>query len=166
MAAKKPNLGRDLTLSFSVNGQVILELGLYTDVHFKPVWSEKKIVPINNGGIPVARSIYGGHDVEIQFGRRDSTGEQLAQFLQDNYTGGGSEPNVTLTEIVKDDDGSFTSYQYIDGIVYPTDLGSFKATDEVMQTFKFFFAQRIQLGTGLNSPTLSGATLASVASTF
>jgi len=148
MAAQKQNLGKDLTLSFSANGQVIKELGFYTDVMFKPLFSDKKIVPINNGGVPVARVIYSGHEVELTFGRRDATGEELALFIEQNYVAGAPEIDVTLTQIVQDEDGTYDTWQYVNGIIYPTDMGSFKTVEDVSQTFKFFFSRKLSISAG------------------
>lgn len=156
----KFNIGRDLAISVSVNGSVIAQFGLTTDTSFKPSWTEAKVRPTNNGGLWVVRPIFGGYDVEVTYARVDGTGDDLAQFLQDTFINGDSDPSVSLLETVRNDDGSIDQYNYINGTIYPTDGGSFKGVDEVNQAFKMFFPERqlISSSNG-NAPTFGGQAL-------
>lgn len=155
----KFNLGRDLTVSVSINGSVIKQFGLHIDTHFRPQWTEAKVRPTNNGGVFVARPIFGGYEVEIQYARVNGVGDDLAQFLEDNFKAGGPDPDITMLETVRNDDGSIDQYNYINGTLMPTDSGSYKGVDEVNQTVKFFFPERESVGAGATL-TLGGQTLA------
>jgi hypothetical protein len=153
----KQNIGRDLTAVFTANGQVLAEFGLLEDTHIKPIWQERKVVPTNNGGIPVARTIFGGYDVDVMYARVGAVGDDLATFLENNFVAGNSDVVVTMTETVRNDDGSIDVYQYINGIIYPTDLGSFKGVEDVTQSYKMFFPRRQGVtSSGGGIPTLSG----------
>jgi hypothetical protein len=152
------NVGRDMAISFTVGGQAIAEFGLYTDTHFKPMWTETRSKPTNRGGIPQARTNYGGYEVDLNLDRVDGVPDQIIQFLEDNYIAGNPDVNVTIQVTVRNADGTVDQIMYLDGIMYPTDGGSFKGTENVQMTFKFFF-QRRQLISSAATPTLSGAAL-------
>jgi len=151
----KQNIGRDLSVSFSVNGAVIAQFGLHTDTSIKPQWTESKVRPTNNGGIFVARPIFGGYEVDLTYARVNSVGDDLAQFLENNFEAGFPDFNVTMLETIRNYDGTINQYQYINGIMYPTDLGSWKGAEDVPQTFKFFFPQRQAVSLQSNA-TVSG----------
>jgi hypothetical protein len=151
----KFNIGRDLTISVSVNGNVIQQFGLHIDTHFTPQWTEAKVRPTNNGGVFVARAIFGGYEVTLQFARVNGVGDDLAQWLEDNFKAGGADPDISMLETVVNSDGSRNQYNYINGTIIPTDGGSFKGVDEVNQTFKFFFPERESVGIG-STLTLGG----------
>lgn len=138
----KFNIGRDLTLTISVNGSVVNELGLLTETSFKADWSMKKVTPTNKGGITVARSIFGGYDVECHITRQDSTADDFFSMLEANWIAGGQDPDVTLLETVRNPDGSVDQYNYIDGTIAPEGDGIYKGLDESTMSVKFFFPQR------------------------
>lgn len=136
------NVGRDLAVSFTAGGQTIAQFGLHTDTHIKPMWTETRSKPTNNGGIPEARTIYGGYEVDLTFDRVDGTGDAIMQFLEDNYIAGNPDIIVTLQVTIRNANGTVDQFLYLDGIMYPTDGGHFKQTDNVPQTFKFYFKRR------------------------
>ena len=142
-------------MQFAVNGAVISQFGLHTDTKITPEWTENKVRPTNNGGVVVARPIFGGYNVEVVFARVNGTGDDLAQFLEDNFKGGGNDPEVTLLETVRNADGSVNQYQYIHGILYPSDLGSFRGIEDVSQTMKAYFPERVNVGVA-GASTVSG----------
>lgn len=157
--ANKFNIGRDLAVSISVNGVVLAQFGYHTDTHVQPQWTEKKIVPTNNGGVPVARGIFGGYNVDIVFARINGVADSVMQFLEDTFKSGATDPVVTMQETVTNDDGSVNQFLYIDGSMLPSDGGSFKGTDEVAQTIKFFFPERQEVGTTGTALTFGGGAL-------
>lgn len=142
----KFNIGKDLSITITVGGNVIKQFGYHLDTHFKPMWTEAKVRPTNYGGVYVARAIFGGYEVELQFARINGVGDDLMQFLEDNFKAGGSDPVVTLQETIRNDDGTMNQYNYINGTILPQDGGSFKGVDEVSQTIKFFFPEREAVG--------------------
>jgi hypothetical protein len=154
----KFNIGRDLSFTVVLNGSVIKQFGLHTDTHFRPQWTEAKVRPTNNGGVYVVRPIFGGHEVELTYARVNGAGDNIAQFLEDTFKSGNPDVSVTCTETVRNDDGTQDQFNYINGICYPTDLGSFKGTDETNQVFKFFFPERQQVSsnTGTASTVAGG----------
>jgi hypothetical protein len=141
------NVGRDLTISFNVGGVTLADFGLYTDTHFQPQWTEVRTKPTNNGGIPEARSVFGGYDVTITFDRVNGAAEALIQFFEDNWIAGNPDVSVSLSATIRNADTTVDQIQYLDGIMYPTDGGSFKGTDVVPMTFKCFFKHRQTLST-------------------
>lgn len=155
----KFNIGRDLAVSITVNGNVISEFGLTTDTHFQPQWTEAKVRPTNNGGVFVVRPIFGGYQVDLTFARQNGVGDDLAQFLEDAFENGDQDPVVTMLETVRNDDGSVDQYNYIGGTFYPTDLGSYKGVDEVSQTYRFFFPQRQSVSGSSAQTTLGGQSI-------
>src|ERR1700722_6358310 len=138
----KQNIGRDLSVAFNLGGNTIKQFGLHTDTHFRPQFTEVRSRPTNNGGIPVARAIYGGHEVELAFDRVNGVPMALSQFIEDNFVAGNSDIDVTLQITVRNSDGSVDQSVYSDGIMYPTDDGSYKGTEVVALTYKFFFARK------------------------
>ena len=157
--ANKFNIGRDLAVSISVDGSVLAQFGYHTDTHVQPQWSEKKVVPTNNGGIPVARGIFGGYNVDIVFARINGVADSVMQFLEQRFESGSTDPICTLQETVTNDDGSVNQYLYLNGTMLPSDAGSFKGVDEVSQTIKFFFPQRQEVGTTGTALTYGGGAL-------
>jgi hypothetical protein len=133
-----------------VNGNVIQQFGLHTDTHFQPDWTAAKVVPTNNGGIVVARAIFGGYNVTLMFARVNGVGDDLAQFLEDNWEAGQPDPSVSMLETVYNTDGSVNQYNYINGTILPKDGGSFKGVSEVSGTYDFFFPQRQSVGAATN----------------
>jgi hypothetical protein len=158
MSQHKQNLGRDLTVSITLNGQVIQQFDLHYDTHIQPQYTERKVVPTNNGGITVARPVFNGWDVTIQYYRQDGIPDAVAQFVQDNYVAGNPDIDVSMQQTVRNDDGSVDIYQYINGIVYPTDSGSFKGNEDVTGTFKLFFPLRQAMTSA--TPGFGGSALA------
>ena len=151
------NVGRDLTISINVGGVTLADFGLYTDTHFQPQWTEVRTKPTNNGGIPEARSVFGGYDVTIAFDRVNGTSEALVQFVEDNWVAGNPDAAVTLSATIRNADGSIDQIVYLDGIMYPTDGGSFKGTDVVACTFKCFFKHRQLISSSANPLLGAGA---------
>lgn len=156
-AQQKQNLGRDLSVSVSLNGQVIQQFNLHTDTHIQPLYAERKVIPTNNGGITVARPVFNGYDLTIQFMRQDGIPDTVAQFCQDTYIAGNPDIDVTMQVTIRNDDGSVDVFQYFDGIIYPTDEGSWRGNEDVSGTFKMFFPQRLQLTGSPADTTLSGS---------
>lgn len=155
MAQKKQNLGRDLTVSIGFNGQTMQQFDLHTDTHITPMYTERKVTPTNNGGVTVARAVFNGWEVALTYMRTDGIPDTVAQFLQDTYFGGGPDVDVTMQQTVRNDDGSVDVFSYLNGIIYPTDSGSYKGNEDVTGTFKLFFPQRLQLS-GSSVPTIGG----------
>lgn len=155
----KQTVGRDLSIQMTVGGNTIQQFGLHTDTHFQPQWTLRKVTPTNYGGIPVARAIYEGTDVEVQFARVNGIADTLFQFLQDNWVAGNPDVVVTMQETVRNQDGTITQVNYLNGTVYPTDAGSYKGTEEVSQTIKFFFPRSQLIQSGAGSVTTSGSPL-------
>jgi hypothetical protein len=151
------NVGRDLTISFSIGGVSVADFGLYTDTHFQPQWTEVRTRPTNNNGIPEARSVFGGYDVTIAFDRVNGIAESLIQFFEDNWIAGNPDVAVNLYVTIRNSDGTTDQIVYSEGIMYPTDGGSYKGTDVVPMTFKCFFKSRTTLSAAAAS--FSGAAL-------
>ena len=103
-------------------------------------------MPTNNGGIVVARAIFGGYNVTLTFARVNGVADDLAQFLEDNWEAGQSDPVVSMLETVYNTDGTVNTYNYINGTILPKDGGSFKGVSEVTGTYDFFFPQRQSVG--------------------
>lgn len=141
----KFNIGRDLTLSISVNGSILNELGLLTETTFKADWQLKKVVPTNNYGITVARSIFGGYDVECHITRQSSITDDFFFMLEQNWENGGVDPDISLLETVRNEDGTIDQYNYINGTIQPQDSGVYKGLDETTIVVKFFFPQCLPL---------------------
>jgi hypothetical protein len=146
-----------------LNGQVIQEFGLYSDTHIQPLWTERKVIPTNNGGVTVARPVFNGWDVTIQYYRQDGIPDTLGQFCQDNYFAGNPDIEVTMQQTTRNDDASVDMFQYVDGIIYQTDAGSYKGNEDITGTYKMFFPRRIQLTGDTSDATFSGNTLAGAA---
>lgn len=142
--AGKQNLGRDLTVSISLNGSVVAQFDLHTDTHIQPLFTERKVIPTNNGGVTVARPVFNGWDVTITYMRTDGIPDTVQQLTQDTYLSGDSDIDVTMQQTVRNDDGSVDVFQYLEGIIYPTDAGSYKGNEDVSGTFKLFFPRRMQ----------------------
>lgn len=159
MAQQKQNLGRDLSVSITINGKVIKQLNLHTDTHIRPLVSERKVVPTNQGGITVARTVHGGWEVDLNYMRQDGIPDTVAQFLQDNYFAGNAEVNVSMQQTVRNDNGSVDVFQYVNGIIYQTDAGSYKGTEDVSGAYKMYFPKRNLLSTS-SAPTYAGGQLA------
>jgi hypothetical protein len=154
----KQSIGRDLSVSFSLGGNVIRQFGLTTSVKFSPVWTEVVTRPINNGGIPEARAIFGGHNVEVMFDRVNGVSLALSQFIEDNFVAGNADVNVTLQSTIRNADGSVDQVIYLDGIIYPTNDGDFKGVDTVSQSYKMFF-KRTQIVSTAHSVTVGNQRL-------
>lgn len=121
---------------------MIKQFGLHTSTKLHDSWTEVRTRPTNNGGIPVARPIFGGHDVEVTFDRVNGVPLALAQFLEDNWTIGNPDIVVTLQITIRNADGSIDQAIYSDGIMYISDGGDWKGVDVVPMTMKFFFQRR------------------------
>jgi hypothetical protein len=155
----KQNIGRDLSVSITLNGSVIQQIDLYSDTHIRPLWTERKVIPTNNGGVTVARPVFNGWDVDLTYFRQEGIPDTLGQYCQDNYFAGNPDILVTMQQTVRNDDGSVDVFQYINGIIYQTDAGSYKGNEDVSGTYKMFFPQRLQLTGGTQNATYSGAPL-------
>jgi hypothetical protein len=94
--------------------------------------------------LTVARPVFNGYDVDLTYMRQDGIPGSVAQFCQDNYLAGNPDILVTLQETVRNDDGTVDVWTYLNGIIYPTDEGSFKGNEDVSGGFKMFFPYRIQ----------------------
>lgn len=154
----KQNVGRDLALVFTAGNQTLAEFGLTTDVNIKPMFTEIRTSPINQGGVPVARSLYQGYEIDLTFARVDGTADALLQFLEENYEAGNSDIDVSMQITVRNSDNSLDVFIYSDGIVYFTDAGNFKGTGDVPYTVKTFFRRR-QFLSNAASGSLSNAPL-------
>lgn len=164
MAQKKQNLGRDLSVSITMNGVVIQQFGLLTDTHIRPLFTERKVVPTNNGGVTVARAVFNGWECDMTYTRQDGTADTIAQFVQDTYFAGGPDIDVTMQQTVRNTNGSVDVFQYLDGIIYPTDSGSYKGNEDVSGTYKLFFPRRIQLSGSASDATFGGGVIPTVSS--
>lgn len=144
--ARKQNIGRDLSVSVSVNGAVIRQFGLHTSTHIKPLWTERTVVPTNNGGLNVTRAVFNGYEVDLTANRQNGVPDTLQQFLEDTYKAGDPDAVVTMLETVRNDDRSVDQFQYLDGTIFQQDAGDFKGNEDVSQQWRLRFAERIQIG--------------------
>jgi len=151
----KQNVGRDLSLVFTAGGNTLAEFGLTTDVNIKPQFHEVRTKPINAGGVPVARSLYQGYEIDITFSRVNGTADALLQFIEENYEAGNTDINVSMQITVRNSDSSLDVFIFTDGIVYFTDAGNFKSVDDVPYSLKTFFRRR-QFLSNNSAPTAGG----------
>lgn len=83
-----------------------------------------------SGSFSVFRS---GADLEIYF----SEGEQ-------SYLLGGDQIPVTITETIRNIDGTYNQWQFINGVLDLSDGGDFNGNDVVEQTVTFYASQRLR----------------------
>lgn len=62
-----------------------------------------------------------------------------------NYRLGGDQVDVTITQTIKDPDGTTSQWQYVDCAVVLEDAGTYSGTDIVMQSISFQCAAKQQL---------------------
>jgi hypothetical protein len=156
MGQHKQNIGRDLTVSITLNGQVIQQFGLYSDTHIRPLYTERVVIPTNNGGLSVARPVFNGWEVDLSYYRRDGLADTLGQFCQDNYLAGNPDIDVSMQQTVRNDDGTVDTFVYINGIIYQTDAGSYLGTEDITGSFKLRFSLRQQITGAASDITYSG----------
>lgn len=153
-ARLKFNTGRDLTATFTLNGQVIKQFGLHRSTRITPEYTIESETPSNLGGLTIKKPIPMGINVEIDVTRQNGMVDDLFQFLQDNYFAGNPDIAVSLQQTVRNDDGSTNIYNYVDGIIWIDQRGEYPGVSKVSQQIKMFFPRSQAVTT--NTPLTVG----------
>src|ERR1700738_5111784 len=88
------NVGRDATYRLAVNGQIVGNLNLITDVGRKAMTNLHEVIPINNDGVPVFRSTFSGYEYDFHITRQDGTFDTIVDALQQHYYTGQLPPTA------------------------------------------------------------------------
>lgn len=150
----KFNTGRDLTVTFTLNGIVIKAFGLHKSTRITPEYTIESETPSNLGGITIKKPIPMGINVEVDVTRQNGMLDDLFQFLQDNYFAGNPDIAVSMMMTVKNDDGTVNQYNFVDGIVWIDQRGEYPGVSKVSQQIKFYFPRSLAVTT--NTPVSVG----------
>ena len=135
------NIGKDITMTFLVNGQPIGAL-VITSFDKKQITKRAESDPIN--GEPQYQEIEKGWEGSFEWDRRSPILDTFFAQKEDALYNGGVVPAMSITERIREKDGSTSRWRYTGVAVKLDEGGTAKADDKVMQRVGFVAARRIQ----------------------
>lgn len=136
------SVGRDISLCIvAANGPLVLNQ--ITGFQSKPDTTDKKIKGLD--GVTRHLRFPDGWSGTFDIERQDNAlGDYWAQ-VEDGYYAGRNERPVSITETVQEVNGSVSQYRYVNVLLTPDDMGSWKGDESVKQKVKFVAERRIRV---------------------
>jgi hypothetical protein len=137
------NIGRDgyqLTILDPLFGQVTIN-GI-TSFDAKPDMIKLKSVTVD-GNIR-RRAVFDGHTGKFQLDREDATFDNYFAAQEANYFANIAPSLIVITHTINELDGSQSQFQYTNVALYPSEWGSWKGQEKVVQAFDWEAGRRIK----------------------
>jgi hypothetical protein len=155
------NVGADISLTISdAYGDVFPAEALshLTEFDAESEDVEVKVTPISLGGVPIYQTIWYGIRGHMTFARVNGSFESMIISLMNGYYDQGLIPFFTISQTVRNRDGTLDEYMFMGCQWVRPRFGNFRATKEVDMAVEFR-AQRV-VGTGALAPFLGGLPVA------
>lgn len=136
------SVGRDVSLVIvGANGP--LAFSQITGFQSKPDITDKKVKGLD--GVTRHLRFPDGWSGTFDIERQDSTLDDYFAQVEANYYAGVNEQPVSITQTIREVNGSITQYRYMNVLLTPDDAGSWKGDDSVKQKLKFVAERRIKV---------------------
>jgi hypothetical protein len=134
-------VGKDI--SFSIQGpNGTLTLNGVTDYVPKPIWSDLKHKGLD--GLTQHAPVPDGWEIDVKLDRQDNNVDMFFATLEANYFAGQNLISGSVTESIKEKDGSITQFQYQNATFKLNDAGSYKGDALVPQSMCIYASRRVR----------------------
>jgi hypothetical protein len=135
-------IGRDISLNIiGPNGP--LAFSQIIGFQSKPDTTDQKIKGLD--GVTRHLRFPDGWSGTFELERQNSTLDDYWVQLEDNYYAGLNETPISVTETIREVNGSISQYRYVDVLLTIDDAGSYKGDKSVNQKIKFVSARRLKV---------------------
>lgn len=134
MPAQEFNIGRDVTLDIIDPVQGVLRFKLMTSFKGTPKYKDLESGALD--GVPRFASIPAGHETVFEFDRADSRADDYFCAQEENYFNGVAIQNASITETVREVNGSISQYRYSGVALSLTESGPWKGDTLVGQAIR------------------------------
>jgi hypothetical protein len=151
------NVGTDFSAAISDSlGDIFTaeDLGHLTEFDSAAEDSPLKVVPIDNGGIPIFQTIWSGVSGNMMFVRAGPSVNQLIIDLMQGYHYAGIIPQFAIAVNVRNRDGTVDEYLYSGVQFSKPSFGNYKGVKEV--DMKIGFVASMLQTTGSQASFLAG----------
>jgi hypothetical protein len=136
------SVGRDLNLTV-VTPAGPMSFNLLTN--FKSKMDDKKVTVKGIDGKTRHVRFVDGWSGSFSIERRDSTPDDYFSQIEQNYFAGVNEQACSITQIIKEKDGSLTQYRYFGVLLSFDDAGEWAGDNTVKQMISFICERRIKI---------------------
>ena len=147
------NVGTDITLAISDSiGDIFVseDLGYLTEFDSTADDTPLKVVPIDNGGIPIFQTIWSGVSGSMIFVRNGPAFGQLIIDLMNAYYLAGIIPQFNIAVNVRNRDGTIDEYLYTGAQFSKPSFGNFRGIKEVDMKVAFVASQLQTTGSAVS----------------
>lgn len=140
-------LGKEVTMDLELDTiGSLATVGLIKNFSVRQRSNLKVVKPVNNGGVPQARTSEEGWDLEFTITRQNGVLDKLAQLLQDTFYAGKTQLYATFTETIQNQDGTIDQFKYPHSVVWvPNHLSNVQQDEEIDQTLSGYCPKRSQV---------------------
>lgn len=143
MPAKDFNIGRDITLDIYDPQAGLQRFKLMTTYDSEAQYKHLESHALD--GVPRFAAIPYGWKLQFGFDRGSSAADDYFTAQEDNYFNGDPLPEVSITETIREVDGSITQYRYTGVCLYFAKGGTWKGDSLVGQTIEAMCSRRIKI---------------------
>lgn len=144
MAIGNKTVGQDIRVVINtINGVLNITPDLVGEFKFTPVSDWKDWLPVS--GFKENAVLPNGHQGTISLIRKNPIIEKFWADFEAAYYQGQSLQYGSITETIKESDGSLTQWLYSNVIFKVNDFGTYKGNEFVMQEMEWRASSRIQL---------------------
>lgn len=135
-------VGRDVSLNIiGPNGP--LNFSQVVGFQSKPDTTDQKIKGLD--GVTRHLRFPDGWSGKFDIERQDSTLDDYWAQIENNYYAGLNETPISITETIREVNGSISQYRYVDVLLTIDDAGSYAGDKSVKQSVKFVSARRLKV---------------------
>lgn len=143
MATYDFSLGRDLSLDIVDPQQGLLRFPIRTGWDVKAIYHEIDSVALD--AVHRHRDIPSGWQGTLDLDRADNTVDAYFAAFEANFYNGADQPKLTITESIKERDGSISQYRYENVTIRLEDAGGWKGNDKRTLRVAFNAERRKQI---------------------
>lgn len=145
MSVSGYTIGQDVKLDFIIPNIGTVRINEIVSFNPTPTTTEKTIQPMN--GSPKILVFNEGWNGTIEGERNDDSVDSLWARLEAAFFAGEDILGGTITQTIKEKDGSLTRYIFTDVQLKLEDAGTYKGNDSVMWRMTFKAGRRLRLAT-------------------
>lgn len=135
-------VGRDISLNI-IGPSGPLSFSQIVGFQSKPDTTDQKIKGLD--GVTRHLRFPDGWSGKFDLERQDSTLDDYWAQLENNYYAGLNETPISITETIREVNGSISQYRYVDVLLTLDDAGTFAGDKSVKQSLKFVSARRLKV---------------------
>lgn len=137
------NIGKDVSLDIIDPNQGPLRFSIRTGFDHTPLFDEVSSKGLD--GFPRNESVPNGHRLTFNVDRADRALDDYFASREANYFNGGVNPKVSITETIREVDGSVSIYRFTGVSLSLQNGGTWRGNSPVTQAVQAMASRRIKV---------------------